>query len=359
MHHVSALALALCCSSVWAQPDSNQTHADDIDPAIDGILGVPDSWSPRNIALRDLTFYWDNDGTLPRIGNDTDRFYTNGNGIELSFDPNLTDDLKSKLAPSNEWTDPRFGMGLAIKQLIFTGADITDPAPALDDHPYSGYLYLAFSFQRADKEKHDHFELDLGVVGEQSQGEAVQRFIHNAFPDQDEPQGWSSQLANEPTINFTFERTWKSERSQIKGFELEMLPALGVDLGNVFTRARGQITLRGGMNLPDDFGPATLLGHRDHTTDASAWGEGEWSFYFYTTLGIEAVAWNIFLDGNTFATSRSVDSEPFVVQASAGVITRYKSLYFGWSQTYQTETFETQPSGQAWGAIVFGCSFGY
>ena len=360
MHIHATIIMSLCCSSLLAaEPDpSDQAEIiDHQDPTVLVVVNDHESWSITDLQLRDITLYWENDGTIPNWKDDTDRFYTNGTGIEFSFDPNLTDELASKLAPAGEWTDPRFGASIAIKQLIFTGVDISDPAPALNDHPYGGYLYLAFSFQRADDKKHDHFELDLGVVGEWSQAEAVQRFIHQTFPDELEPQGWGNQLANEAAINLTFERTWKSERASIAGVELEMLSAAGFDLGNVYTRARGRFTLRAGLNLPNDFGPPSLLGHKDHTVDASSWGEDDWSIYFYTTVGIDAVAHNIFYDGNTFATSRSVDSEPFVAQATLGLFTRYKSVYLGWAQNFQSETFEKQPNQQTWGTIALGCSF--
>ncbi len=362
MQSVFLLALSLCGGVLWAQRGPDQPADDSAVEAAEALIGLADgsdSWVPTDLQLRDLTLYWDNDGTLPRIGQDTDRFYTNGVGVEISMTPSFSDELASRLAPPDQWTAPRFGLGLAVKQLIFTSSDITDPNPPMDDHPYSGYLYFAFSFQRADAEKRDHFELDLGVVGERSQAEMIQKFIHNAFPNQDDPQGWATQTANELAINFTYERTWKTRRAQASGVEFEMLPALGFDLGNISTRAKGRITLRLGHHLPDDFGPASLLGIKDHTVSANDWGEGDFSFYIYTTLGMDVVARDLFLDGNTFATSRSVDSEPFVAQATVGIITRYKSLYFGWSQTYQTENFESQPSGQAWGSIVLGCSFGF
>ncbi len=355
MQKSSLLAIAFCTQIVHAQ----EVPVPPVDEQIDEVVDRQESWSLSKIELRDLTLYWENDGTVPNFGEDTDRYYTNGTGIEFSFDPNFSPELAERLAPGNEWNDPRFGLGLAIKQMIFTGADITDPTPAADDRPYGGYLYFAFSFQRADDEKHDHFELDLGVVGERAQAEAIQKIIHKTFPEENDPQGWGNQLANELAINFTFERTWKTEPGNIAGIEFEMLPTVGFDLGNVYTRARGRVTLRAGHNLPNDFGPASLLGRNDHTTSGTDWGGGSWSIYGYATLGVDAVAWNIFLDGNTFVSGPSVDSEPFVAQATFGFVARYKSIYLGWAQTYQTEEFETQPDSQTWGSLSLGCSIQY
>lgn len=328
-------------------------------------IAQPDAWSPGRMTVRDFTLYWENDGTLVNTIDDTDRYYTNGAGIELSFDPNFTPSIRDWLAPAGEWDDPRFGVGVAIKQRIYTGIDISDPNPAPDDHPYAGYLYLALSLQRADETKHDHFELDLGLVGPGSGAETFQKFIHDVFPEEIDPQGWDEQLDNEPTINFNFQRTWKSKPANIAGVQMEMLPAAGFDLGTVSVKARAKMTLRAGMNLPSDFGPATLLGHKDHTVPAGASVFGEdgtehnWSFYLYASAQVEAIAHDIILDGNVFETSRSVSSEPFVALATVGAVLRYKHCYFGYAQNFQSETFENQVDGQAFGTLVLGASFNF
>ncbi len=343
-----AFAVALV-SPLQAQDE--QALADSLDQS--------ESWSITDMTLRDFTLYWTNDGTFVNLIDNSDRFYTNGSGIELSFDPNLPSSLAEKLAPGDAWENPRFGFGLALKQRIYTSEYIQQTNPRPDDHPYGGYLYFAFSFQRADADKHDHFGLDLGVVGEWSGAEFVQEFIHNAYPDQIDPQGWDTQLANELAINFNYERTWKSKKAEVWGVEMEMLPALGFELGNVAIMGHAKMTMRAGHNLPDDFGPATLLGHKDHTVGASNWGEGNFSLYVHAGVGIDAVGRDIFLDGNTFASSRSTDSEPLVGRASVGLVMRYNCLYVGWAQNFVTERFETQPNGQTFGTLVLGMSFAY
>jgi len=356
LRFIPSLICTLILTQAQAQDEVTPAAEVDSTQLVDAIHSS-ESWSLKDLRARDFSAYWENDGTVPKVGSDSDRFYTNGAGFELSIDPQFTKGIEKMLAPPGQWEDPKFGIGIAIKQRIYTGETIIDPNPPTTDHPYSGYLYFGFSFQRADKEKHDHFELDLGVVGERSQAETIQKWIHNTFPGQDDPQGWGHQLANELAINFTYERTWKSRKGEIFGAEFEMLPAVGFDLGNVSVKAKGRVTLRGGIHLPDDFGPATFLGHKDHTSHAAQWGEDQFSIYMYMTLGVDAVAHDIFLDGNTFATSRSVNSEALLGIASVGLVSRYKNLYLGWSQSYQTEQFEGQPGGQSWGTIYFGCSF--
>jgi len=347
-------ALFSCVAA--AQPDREASIIEAGDDSWTGILDL------SRYTFRDLTLYWDNDGTVPNLIDDTDRYYTNANGIELSFDPHLNPALASRLAISGE-PNQRFGVGIALKQRIFTPSDITLTNPAARDHPYAGHLDLAVSFQRADDTTHDHFGLNLGITGHSSGSEAIQQWIHNSFPDEQDPLGWNTQLPTEPTINFAFTRTWKTKPADIAGLEMEMLPSVGFDVGTVLIDARTSMTLRIGKYLPSDFGPASLLGHKDHTVRTSQsrtrpdGSESNWSIYAYSRLGASAIARDIFLDGNAFAGSRSAQREPLVATFTFGFVAQYESFYLGWSQSLQTERFDLQPDRQTYGSIVFGCSF--
>ncbi len=305
--------------------------------------------------LQSVTVYWDNDGTYPNIIDDTDRYYTSGQGVELGFSFDASDGLSGRLAPG--WQNARFGAGLSIEQQIYTATDISLADPPADDHPYGGWLSLNIAFQRADNTRHDHFELGVGVIGEWSGGRWVQDLIHDNIPDEIDPAGWGTQLANELAINAVYQRTWRTEKGEIGGVEFDMLPAARADLGNVFVRARGQATVRLGMHLPESFGPASLLGFKDHTAGSFADPEQDWSVYGYVTVSADAVARNIFLDGNTFATSRSTEREDFIARGTVGIVARYKCVEFGWSQTFETESFENQPDGQSFGSFAVNCQW--
>lgn len=305
--------------------------------------------------LRSVTVYWDNDGTYPNLIEDTDRYYSSGQGIELGFSFDATDGLSDRLAPG--WKDARFGAGLSLEQQIYTASDISLVDPPTNDHPYGGWLSLNLAFQRADDTRHDHFELGVGVIGEWSGARWVQDLIHDNIPDEIDPAGWGTQLANELAINAVYQRTWRTEKAEIGGVEFDMLPAVRGDVGNVFIRARGQATVRLGMHLPDDFGPASLLGFKDHTGGSFADPEQDWSVYAYVTVSADAVARNMFLDGNTFATSRSTEREDLIARGIIGIVARYKCVEFGWAQTVQTKTFENQPDGQSFGSFMLNCQW--
>jgi hypothetical protein len=69
------------------------------------------------------------------------------------------------------------------------------------------------------------------------------------------------------------------------------------------------------------------------------------------------VARNIFLDGNTFANSRSVDKRPIVASITAGLMGRYHHLEAGWSITWLSEEFDTQGNGDSFGTLFARLSF--
>ncbi|MFI4896333.1 MAG: lipid A deacylase LpxR family protein, partial [Phycisphaerales bacterium JB059] len=219
--------------------------------------------------------------------------------------------------------------------------------------PYAGYLAFGAFVQRASEDVHDHLELSVGVVGEWSGAEATQKFIHAAFPNQDEPLGWGTQLSNELAVNLRYQRSWRFRKAQIGSLQLDGIPRLGFDAGNVFVRANADITFRLGYNLPDDFGPGRLLDYADVT---GSWG-GDWGVYAYVRGGARAVARNIFLDGNTFAGSRSVDKRPVVASITAGFMGRYHHLEAGWSVTWLSEEFDTQGNGDSFGTLFARLSF--
>jgi hypothetical protein len=313
--------------------------------------------TPANFRYRSVTVYWDNDGTVPNIIEDTDRYYTSGQGFEVGFDFVPPEGLASRLAPG--WTDPRFGVGLSLKQHIYTAADISDPTPADNDHPYAGWLSFNLALQRSDRTRHDHLGISVGVVGPSSLAEDIQKWVHDEWPDEIDPAGWDGQLGDEFAVNLTYQRTWRSEKAEAGGLSMDMLPAVRFDAGNVFLRARGQATLRLGVNLPDDFGPASFLGFQDHT--GRGWSDPgtPLSVYAWATVAADAVGHSIFLDGTVFEDSRSTDREVLVARATVGLALRYKCVSLGWSQTFETDTFESQIDGQTWGSIALtvACRF--
>ena len=98
--------------------------------------------------------------------------------------------------------------------------------------------------------------------------------------------------------------------------EYDFVPRLGVALGNAATYASVGGTIRIGKDLRNDFGPPrarpALPGSEGFIGEGFGW-------YFFVGAGGEAVARNIFLDGNTDGNSLRCTHRPFVGEAQAGI----------------------------------------
>jgi len=200
----------------------------------------------------------------------------------------------------------------------------------------------------------DHFRFELGVVGSASQADDTQQIIHK-WLDTVDPQGWDNQLRNEVTGQFFFRKKWRLrpwQRPDSADWAWELLPQAGFALGTVHRNVSADLTLRGGWNLPEDFGPDRL---RDPgaATRRSRPGFG---FYGFARVGGRAVEHNLFLEGNTFRDSHGVDPEPLVGEAQLGAEVRYEGDGWGasvmYGQTYMTEEFRGQKNGDAYASLT-------
>jgi len=299
-------------------------------------------------------FYWENDGSLFTPINGDDRHYTNGIGIELGFRNPSYEQWEPYLLLPKDFEDPRFAVGFQLRQFAYTPEDIDNPEPIEDDRPYAGWLTLGLFAQRSDDVKFDHVQLDFGVVGQFAGSQAGQEFVHAVLPDQVDPQGWDNQLANEFAFNLKYQRRWRTPKGRgaglLQGAEYDLIGLAGFELGNVHINASVGGFARFGYNLPDDFGPGRLRDFADHTGNH----DGDLSAYVFGRVEGRAVARNIFLDGNTFANSLSVDRKDFVAEAAIGIEVQYKGFYASWTQSFFTEEFEGQSGGNYTGQYMVG-----
>lgn len=305
------------------------------------------------LRLRALTFIVENDTSRIHFFNNEDRWYTNGLKIDASFNrpwPRFAD----RLLPFS-YDDAREAGGFVLVHQIFTPEDLETDTLISDDRPYAGSLYAGWYMQRSDDVNFDHLELDIGVIGESSGAEAAQKAVHAALPNQIRPSGWDNQLSNEPFINLQYEHRWRTPKAAIGSLDLDAIAGLGGRLGNAHIDANANLTARFGYNVPDDFGPPTI----DTFRDATGRWEGDFGIYAYARVTGQAVARNIFIDGNTFADSHSVPREDFVATLQAGLALRYKWFEAGWSTTWRSRQFEGQREPHEFGALYATIRFSY
>lgn len=302
------------------------------------------------------TFMLDND-----LFYHTDRDYTNGIRIAWTTAPLADTDWAVKAAEMF----PFFSRGTEVRksyalgQDMFTPSDITLKNPPLDDHPYAAYLYgalgLIAKMQSGGRlSRLDQIQLQLGVVGPAALGKEAQTLVHRII-HANLPQGWQTQLRNEPAIELSYQRTWRYTLFEALGFTLDASPHLGGAAGNVYDYLNTGGMLRFGEYLPDDFGPVRV----DPGLPGSNFFESKTPVGWYLFAGVDgrAIARNIFLDGNTWVRSRHVDKNNFVGDFQFGAALTLGPARLTYTHVLRSREFKTQHGADQFGAVSVSWRF--
>ena len=299
-----------------------------------------------------LTVTWENDRWAA-----TDRHYTNG--IEFAY---LTPPL-----PVDHWVDDiadatpglelssETRLGFSLGQSMFTPGDTSAVSLVEDDRPYAGWLYGGLAILTADEDSLQTYALNLGIVGPYAAGEPVQNSIHRLI-DVDTADGWSNQLENEPGAVLTYEYKWRQFLPVEPGLlEFDVMPHAGVALGNVFTYGAMGATLRIGADLPNDFGAPRLR----PSLPGSNFFKPDDAFGWYLFAGAEGryVLRNIFLDGNSFADSHSVDKEPLVGDLQVGAVLTIFDARLAATYVFRTKEFQGQDRADEFAALSLSLKY--
>ena len=245
--------------------------------------------------------------------------------------------------------------GLSVGQNMYTPDNILLTTPQPNDQPYAGFLYGSATVISDTGRTLDTFQVTLGVVGPSSYAEQTQKFIHSTF-DMDYPQGWRYQLKDEPALILSYERKWRSlfELSPF-GWGFDITPTAAANLGNVYTNATVGAIARFGYDLPADYGPPLIspnLSGSDFFIPNRDFG-----WYLFAGLEGQAVARNIFLDGNTWKDSPSVDKEPFVGGVQGGIAFTFGETRLAYTHVLRTQQFEGQKENEQYGSLNLSWRF--
>lgn len=297
------------------------------------------------------------------FGGGTDRHFTHGTRIEC-----LTRPLKwiSKGADKLPWFSAEKAAGdpdealkgrasFSLGQSIFTPENTKATELVAEDRPYAGWLYLGFGIvANQGSRRYDKIELELGMVGPYSFAKEVQTFWHSLF-GLHVPQGWDNQLRSEPGAVLYYEQARRYERHVILGLDADAIPHFGGCLGNVFTHAAAGIIFRLGSKLDEDFGPPRI---RPSLPGGTFFRPSKGiSWYVFAGLEGRAVLRNIFLDGNTFTDSHSVEKKILVADAQAGMVLHWNRFRISYTQIFRTKEFEGQDRGDVFGSLSFSYHF--
>jgi len=253
-------------------------------------------------------------------------------------------------------------VGLSVGQNIYTPEDVSRTDLVKDDRPYAGWSFLSLTFHVKNAARLDVFEVSAGVVGPLSLAEETQKLFHK-WLDNHRSKGWDNQLKNEPGVILSWQRNWRLvSTGNGNGFGFDLIPHLGGAVGNVaiFANVGGEI--RFGYNLPIDFGTSFIRSGSGieapvDATDPRLRRQKNFGIHLFADVDGRAVGRNIFLDGNTWKDSHSVDRKLWVADLSAGIAMVYKHLKLSYAQVYRTKEFDGQNKGQLFGSITLAISF--
>lgn len=349
MHHPFATTVALAMAVLFAAsaPAAAQSSNDE-------------KSAPRPSATEDeqrsiYTFQVEND-VFNRFGR-SDRDYTSGVRVGW-LSPAITEMPHGIVAMT---TIPTFlgeaaadsvirRVAISAGQNIYTPENTYVTNPIYNDRPYAAWLYASFALQYTYKRhdprtgidepmRLDTLQLDLGVIGPAAGGEFVQNNFHKLI-GVSPAYGWGNQLHNEPTVGLSFERRWRTGRAVLidnPKLEVDFIPRVAVSVGNVATYGSVGGTARIGKNLRDDFGPTRA---RPALPGSDAFiGDGSFGWYLFAGVDGQAVARNIFLDGNTDGFSQSVSRRPLVGEAQAGLAILWRGMRLSYTQVLRTPEF--------------------
>lgn len=353
MTHIlkSALRHLLCLCFITTAAPSESSAAVDVSEA-----------NEEEKIFDTFTLHWENDTFAG-----TDRDYSNGIKLTWSTPYDITDTGKDHLP---DWSYPLINnlpfvndpsghraVSVSFGQKLFTPTDTERTDLVVNDRPYAGFLYLASGFHNQIGNRKNSWELQLGVVGPLALGEESQDVVHGLL-DAEKAGGWDHQLKNEIGLGIICESKWRLPFPET-GRELnyDLIPHLGFRVGNIQTYLNAGAEIRYGWNLPRDFGSCPIRAGCSsnsafNDTPAVVPGRLLTGWHIFTAVNGRIVARDIFLDGNTFRDSHSVDREVLVGELIAGLAMDFGRIRTTYSYVMRTKQFEIEDKNHLFGSLT-------
>lgn len=283
-----------------------------------------------------------------------DRYYTHGTEISRTLIGDRArwlEDVATFLWAFD--TDGKVnGVNYRIGQKIFTPDNTEATALIVNDRPYAGYLYVSAAMLSSVSSDNNIdtgnlVEVTLGVVGPSALGEEVQSGFHDLIGI-DKANGWDNQLHDELALGVSYTRFWKQVKP-IGSLSYGMTPHINLVIGNVYTYAATGVMFRFGTHLNNDLAPPNIRPGFPGLSLFKPSQQNNW--YLFAGIEGRAIARNIFLDGNTFSDSHSVDKKSLVADFQYGFVFQTGGMRFSISNMIRSKEFEGQQDETKFGAV--------
>jgi hypothetical protein len=219
-------------------------------------IAVASLFATMSLSAQTTFTLQEEDDSLVSAALRSDRGYTNGTRMLWNWVPaekSRLDRAASILCRHDSDCERMVTAG--IGQNMYTPENLARSTVIVGDRPYGGWLYGTLMFDTTRQSTiNDHVELYAGVIGRDSFAEEAQKFVHeHVVTTAQDPKGWGNQIGEWAALLASYERRVKIV-SLTRGADhiewLDVTPALGGSVGNVFDNANASATVRLGFNLP-------------------------------------------------------------------------------------------------------------
>lgn len=319
------------------------------------VLAMSVAHSQSKLEWETFSFTLDNDLFTLTNG---DRYYTNG--MHFRFESKPFDEFNYSTTPllilpilnglplAGDAFNQRV-LAHQFGQVMITPSDITVTEPQPNDMPYAGMLYFATDLSARNGEYADTVRFTGGIVGPWSKADDTQRFVHRVI-DTNTPNGWEFQLHNELVFNFMYERRKPFLMGKTRrGFNYQWINIRQAEFGTINTGAELSLALlitEVGTPQAHKVQPSAAQNTYLFRTDLRQGYFGLFGITGRLTLR------NIFLDGNTYRDSPSVEKEWLSAGIFYGVGYATQKWDVSASWVRESKRFETQDEGFNYGSVT-------
>lgn len=307
-----------------------------------------------------ISFSHENDN----LGGNSDQYYTSGSRATWYKSGVDVPPVISEMADAIPTFDLRENTAVffTVGQNLYTPKDIKIATQPQDDRPWAGFLYgsvgLATLTENEEISPHvDELEFTFGIVGPEAMGEETQKFVHKNISNSPEPKGWDNQLDFEPVFAVSWQRRMPYAVSYdiFDSLNFRVEPNFSVTLGTLRTHVGGGAMMILGSSKNMDT-PARV---RPAPPGTGYFETQPYKIDWQVFAGVDGrvVGRDIFLDGNTFENSHSVDKNYFVGDVVGGVSFSYGPARLSYSLNVRSKEFKGQDEESVFGSMTLTTRF--